>query len=49
MEEEIKDEEVEEELTEEELAKMDSLFGFGGCNCDHCDKGCHDEDEEEKE
>ena len=42
--------EVEEELTEEEIAKMDALLGFGGgCDCNHCDQGCHDEAEEETE
>jgi len=42
--------EKEEELTEEQLEAMDALFGFGGCDCSHCDKGCHDEEvEEEKE
>lgn len=46
----MEEEQKEEELTEEELEKMDSLFGFGGCDCSHCDKGCHDEeDDEEKE
>jgi len=41
--------EKEEELTEEQLAAMDSLFGFGGCDCNHCDQGCHDEEAEETE
>jgi hypothetical protein len=42
--------EVEEELTDEEIAKMDALLGFGGsCDCSHCDKGCGDEETEDKE
>jgi len=37
----------EKELTEEEIAKMDELFGFGGCNCEHCDHKCGEEETEE--
>ena len=45
----MEEEKKEEELTEEELTAMDSLFGFGGgCDCSHCDHGCHDEKEEKE-
>lgn len=37
----------EKELTEEEIAKMDELFGFGGCDCEHCGHKCGEEETEE--
>lgn len=51
MEDNQNDEELEEELTEEEIAKMDELFGFNGCDCDHCGHKCGDVEElsEDKE
>ena len=49
MEDNKNEEGLEKELTEEEIAKMDELFGFGGCDCEHCGHKCGGEEELEED